>query len=208
MPPRSIALKPRKTPVQARSTHTVDAVFEATIQVLLDGGLQRLTTTRVAERAGVSVGTLYQYFPNKEALLAATLERHLLNVVEAVEAACVASQGQPIDTMATNVTRAFMAAKMRHPEASKALYVVASEVTGSAIVMRLAQRSQLALCEMLGSAADARFGNVMLVAYMLATAIVGPVQAALELSLPPAFIAEIETQLVEAATAYLRRVAV
>jgi len=57
-------MAPRKTPRQARSVLTVDAVFEATLQVLLSHGLAGLTTTRVAERTGVSVGTLYQYFPN------------------------------------------------------------------------------------------------------------------------------------------------
>ena len=52
--------EPRKSPVQARSAASVDAIIEATIQVLLRVGKERLTTTRVAERAGVSVGTLYQ----------------------------------------------------------------------------------------------------------------------------------------------------
>ena len=58
-------LRPRKTPRQARSAATVDAIFEATIQVLLVEGEKGLTTTRIAERAGVSVGTMYQYFPHK-----------------------------------------------------------------------------------------------------------------------------------------------
>lgn len=62
-------LAPRKSPVQARSTTSVNAILEATVQVLLEVGKERLTTTRVAHRAGVSVGTLYQYFPNKSALL-------------------------------------------------------------------------------------------------------------------------------------------
>jgi len=52
-----VAFEPRKMPIQARSTVTVDAIFEATIQVLLSRGAERLTTTRVAGRAGVSVGT-------------------------------------------------------------------------------------------------------------------------------------------------------
>ncbi len=73
-------LDPRKTPVQARSTATVEAIAEATIQVLLSQGANRLTTTRVAERAGVSVGTLYQYYPNKQSLLFAVLENHLNKV--------------------------------------------------------------------------------------------------------------------------------
>src|SRR5215831_18074182 len=68
------AFEPRKTPVQARSAVTVSAISEATIQVLISHGGDRLTTTRVAERAGVSVGTLYQYYPNKESLLFAVAE--------------------------------------------------------------------------------------------------------------------------------------
>jgi len=58
-------LEPRKSPVQARSATSVKAILEATIQILLDIGKERLTTTRVASRAGVSVGTLYQYFPTR-----------------------------------------------------------------------------------------------------------------------------------------------
>ena len=86
MPRRSQALlEPRKSPVQARSAASVEAILEATIQVLLHVGKERLTTTRVALRAGVSVGTLYQYFPNKSALLRAILKRHLGTVAEVVE---------------------------------------------------------------------------------------------------------------------------
>lgn len=59
----------RKTPKQARSTELVSAILEAAIQVLVQEGAQRFTTARVAEKAGVSVGSLYQYFPNKAAIL-------------------------------------------------------------------------------------------------------------------------------------------
>jgi AcrR family transcriptional regulator len=74
-------LAPRKMPVQARSAVTIEAIFTATIQVLLQAGFENLTTTKVALRAGVSVGTLYQYFPNKSALLAAVLEQYLATVM-------------------------------------------------------------------------------------------------------------------------------
>jgi AcrR family transcriptional regulator len=59
----------RKKPQQARSSDLVAAILEAALQVLAREGAQRFTTTRVAERAGVSVGSIYQYFPNKAAIL-------------------------------------------------------------------------------------------------------------------------------------------
>lgn len=59
----------RKQPKQARSTELVASILEAAVQVLAQEGAQRFTSARVAERAGVSVGSLYQYFPNKAAIL-------------------------------------------------------------------------------------------------------------------------------------------
>lgn len=60
---------PRRTPKQRRSQFTREAIFEATAQIIETQGEAALTTNRIAERAGVSVGTLYQYFANKEAIL-------------------------------------------------------------------------------------------------------------------------------------------
>jgi len=70
MPARRPAqISSRKKPQQARSNDLVAAILEAAVQVLAREGAQRFTTTRVAERAGVSVGSIYQYFPNKAAIL-------------------------------------------------------------------------------------------------------------------------------------------
>jgi AcrR family transcriptional regulator len=66
---RKIAISSRKQPQQARSAELVAAVLSAAVQVLAKEGAQRFTTARVAEKAGVSVGSLYQYFPNKAAIL-------------------------------------------------------------------------------------------------------------------------------------------
>lgn len=69
----------RRTPTQERAQATVDAILEATAQLLVEEGMARLSTNRIARRAGVSVGTLYQYFPDKNAIVAAlgelTLDR-------------------------------------------------------------------------------------------------------------------------------------
>jgi AcrR family transcriptional regulator len=70
MPPRpSAQISSRKQPQQARSAELVEAILDAAVQVLAKEGAQRFTTARVAEKAGVSVGSLYQYFPNKAAIL-------------------------------------------------------------------------------------------------------------------------------------------
>jgi AcrR family transcriptional regulator len=65
----SHGISSRKAPRQARSNELVNAILQAAVQVLAQEGAQRFTTARVAERAGVSVGSLYQYFPNKAAIL-------------------------------------------------------------------------------------------------------------------------------------------
>jgi AcrR family transcriptional regulator len=66
---------PRKLPRQSRSKATFGAIVEATTQLLLREGFDKFTTARVAKRAGVSIGSLYQYFPNKAALAAAVIDR-------------------------------------------------------------------------------------------------------------------------------------
>src|SRR5436309_15724149 len=104
----AVAFEPRKTPVQARATVTVGAICEATIQVLLSHGADRLTTTRVAERAGVSVGTLYQYYLNKESLLFAVLENHLDKVTAAVETACEHASHKLLSELIRTVVEAFV----------------------------------------------------------------------------------------------------
>lgn len=81
------ALKPRKKPTQERSTATVDAIVEAAIRILRRDGWAGLTTTRVAEVAGVSVGSLYQYFPNRAAIAVEIVRRRTRHFLTAVLAA-------------------------------------------------------------------------------------------------------------------------
>ena len=77
MTARKQSLDPRKRPVQRRSIATVDDILTAATQVFEAHGYAAGTTNRIAERAGVSIGTLYQYFPSKEAVAVALLERHM-----------------------------------------------------------------------------------------------------------------------------------
>ena len=75
--PREPADSPlRKTPSQTRALRTVDTLFEAATRILASEGEAGFTTNRIAERAGFSIGTLYQYFPSKEAIVVALVRRH------------------------------------------------------------------------------------------------------------------------------------
>lgn len=85
--------RPRKQPRQARARHTVGAIIEASARILEEHGHAGFTTNAVAELAGVSIGTLYQYFPGKDALLGALISRETTGLLEEVEAARAVAAG-------------------------------------------------------------------------------------------------------------------
>jgi AcrR family transcriptional regulator len=84
---------PRRRPRQARAQATVDAIVKATARVLVDEGYDRASTNRVALAAGVSIGSLYQYFPSKEALVAALVEDHIAKMQTALSQSLSSSSG-------------------------------------------------------------------------------------------------------------------
>lgn len=114
--------------------------MQATIQVLLANGKERLTTTQVALRAGVSVGTLYQYFPNKSALLQAALKRHMDEISQAIQQVCEKYPGAGLLEMCDALVGTYLAAKMRNVKVSVALYSVGSDVEGAAIAKATGNR--------------------------------------------------------------------
>jgi len=195
--------EPRKIPVQTRAIVTVEAISEATIQVLLTHGADRLTTTRVAQRAGVSVGTLYQYYPNKQSLLFALLEHHLDKVAGAVEAACEHARGKPLAEMVKEVVEAFVDAKMARTDISISLYRIAAEVGGPALVKRTGQRTRKALEAMLKTAPDALLRQEKFVIQMVFSAMAGATRSVLEAGASPALVRNLRAHLVLLCQSYL-----
>jgi AcrR family transcriptional regulator len=88
---------PRKEASQERSRATVDALVEATARILVREGFDKASTNRIAEVAGVSVGSLYQYFPSKEALVAAVIERHRQEIMQVVRGELAEAANQPME---------------------------------------------------------------------------------------------------------------
>lgn len=76
----------RKTPTQQRALQTIETIFQATAQIVETEGEAGLSTNKVAQKAGFSIGTLYQYFPSKEAILLAMINRERRRVMDQLEA--------------------------------------------------------------------------------------------------------------------------
>ncbi|MEX1827767.1 TetR/AcrR family transcriptional regulator [Luteibacter sp. CQ10] len=174
------ALKPRKTPRQARSAATVAAIFEATIQVLLVDGYAGLTTTRVAARAGVSVGTMYQYFPHRNALLYAVLEAYLEDVIAVLHAAASRLRDAPLAEIAEGLAAAYLEAKVDGMPGTRALYVVAAELETAALVTDIVCRAERILADLLRGVPDARFDDPDRIARAWRILLTGAVQVVLE----------------------------
>jgi AcrR family transcriptional regulator len=131
------------------------------------------------------VGTLYQYFPNKSALLQAALKRHLTEVTEAaVEVVCKEQEGKTLRQMATAVITTFLQAKMRKRQTSFALYSVSSDVDGAKIVQQMATRFNKAIVRMLATSREPLTTDPQLAAYMLQDAMVGVSRRMLESGAP------------------------
>jgi AcrR family transcriptional regulator len=201
--PLTKTIKPRKHPIQQRSSATVEAIYEATIQVLLKHGIKALTTTRVAERAGVSVGTLYQYYPNKESILYAVLEQHLARVTDGISTASSRLRGLPLKEMIEGFVDAFIDEKMHRPDVSRALYTVSSELNAIRTVKSMLSRTENEVIDMLASVPGAPTERLPFIAMMLSGMFAGASKAIMERGAVPRDVPELRRSLKVATVAYL-----
>jgi AcrR family transcriptional regulator len=116
---------PRKRASQERSRATVDALIEATARILVRDGFDRASTNRIAQAAGVSVGSLYQYYPGKEALVAAVIERHNREIMQVVRDALADVEALPLEP----ATRRLVAAAVEAHRVDPKLHRVLAEQT-------------------------------------------------------------------------------
>jgi AcrR family transcriptional regulator len=119
---RAVTLTPRKAPKQHRSKATVEAILEATARVLVEQGYDRASTNRIARIAGVSIGSLYQYFPSKESLVLALCMRHCEEML-----ALLAESGErladvPLEVAVRSYVRAMLDAHAVDPELHRVLF--------------------------------------------------------------------------------------
>jgi AcrR family transcriptional regulator len=120
-------LSPRKLPRQRRSRETVDAILEAGARVFAERGYQAGSTNRIAEAAGVSIGSLYEYFPNKEAILVALAERRLEQMVSEIETLLAASResAESVESLLQRFVSAMLEVHERDPHLHRLVFAEA-----------------------------------------------------------------------------------
>jgi AcrR family transcriptional regulator len=200
-------LKPRKTPRQTRATVTIEAIHTATIQVLLMDGVGRLTTTRVAGRAGVSVGTMYQYYPHKQALLFAIVERQLDLIVAAMMAAVKRLEGRDLQSVAEGLATAWLDAKMADIVSSRAIYGIAAEFDLAEVMNRAMKLMVEVISRLLRTIPDARVADPDSTAFMLAALLGGTVRVVMEAGAAENDIERLRQELPRACLGYLNMAA-
>ena len=113
--------KPRKQASQERSRALVDTLVEATARILVKEGFDKASTNRIAEKAGVSVGSLYQYFPSKEALVAAVMERHNQQIMQVAYEALAEVKALPLEQGVPKLVAAAIKAHQVDPDLHRVL---------------------------------------------------------------------------------------
>ena len=137
MPRRIPLTKPRKSASQERSRATVDALLAATARILVRDGYDGTSTNKVALAAGASVGSLYQYFPSKEALVAAVIERHTDEMMSVVRGSLLGVADRPVHEAARELVNVMIDAHRVDPKLHRVLVEQIPRVGGMERIERL-----------------------------------------------------------------------
>src|SRR5262252_9399025 len=114
----------RRKPTQARARATMDTIFEATARIIERDGIAALNTNRIAERAGISIGTLYEYFPNKDAILIAMARQRLAEDERLVRQALTGPEADQDVSLAREAIHALVALHEDRPKVWRAVMAV------------------------------------------------------------------------------------
>jgi AcrR family transcriptional regulator len=113
---RRSAAPHRRQPRQLRARQTVDAILEAVVRILKREGTDAVTTNRIAEIAGASIGSVYQYFPDKRAIFAALHQRHVEQIDRVIETTLIQNASAPLDRLVCALVDAMIDAHSVDPE--------------------------------------------------------------------------------------------
>jgi AcrR family transcriptional regulator len=134
--PRAVARRVR-VPRQSRAQETVEALLTATKTLLIRGGAEAATTNAIAKLAGVSIGSLYQYFPSREALIAELSRRHVTQVLKLIFGEIEALMGTSIRVGARRLIRLMLDVHRQDPQLHAAIYASHPDLGARAQLMQM-----------------------------------------------------------------------
>lgn len=175
-----VAPRPRKLPRQSRAAHTIETVLEAAVQIVTADGPRTLTTTRVARRSGFAVGTIYQYFANKDELMGAMVRRHVDRVVCFLEIACRDVHGGHPEEIVDALVNAFIAANATHTREVRAIHAVWEKIGKVALLDEGAARLHRATLDMISSVDEMHATGHETTSHALASILIGMLHALFE----------------------------
>ena len=136
----SSTAKPRKQPLQSRSKETFGAILEATARILETEGLEAANTNAIAARAGVSVGSLYQYFPDKAAIFAELIRQAETGLGDMLEKLLAHTAGQSLEDRLKLLVKAGVAQQMARPQLGRILDYLEATLPADATLKAADQR--------------------------------------------------------------------
>lgn len=190
-----VAPRPRKLPRQSRAANTIEAVLEAAVQIVTADGPRALTTTRVAKRSGFAVGTIYQYFANKDELMGAMVRRHVDHVVYFLEIACRDTHGGHPEAMIDALANAFLAANAVRTREVHAIHAVWAQIGKAALLYEGSARLHQATLDMISSIDEIRAARQETISHALASILIGMLHALFEGGMDEALMAVVREQL-------------
>jgi AcrR family transcriptional regulator len=177
---RKTSTAPRKLPHQERAKATVAALLDATAYVLVKDGYARASTNRIAKVAGVNIGSVYQYFPGKDALVAALVDRHLEEIARVLGAGLAEVADAPLAEAARALVRAHLALHARDPKLHRALLDQVPRVERLHPVARFrARMTDLVRAFLAERRASLRVSDIDFAAFVLVNAVDAVTQAAI-----------------------------
>jgi AcrR family transcriptional regulator len=196
--------EPRKSPNQDRAKATVAAILDATARILAEDGFEAVNTNRVAEVAGVSIGSLYQYFPNKGALVGAVAVRHTEAMVAIVAAGVRAAADDHLPDLVKTLIRSIMQAQAENPKLRRAIIEELPQIGRPARLAELKRNIQRSV-EALLTARHCRIKvkDISMAAFVIVNTVEHLTHVAETLSLGPREFGRLERELNDLVLAYL-----
>jgi AcrR family transcriptional regulator len=170
----------RKSPRQTRTANTVEALLEAAVQILIAEGPRGLTTTTVARRSGFAVGTIYQYFANKDELIDAMVRRQLDHVVSLLQMACRDSDANAPNDLAAGLVDAFHAANAHRAREIHAIHAVWDQVMKSGLFCASFARLYDAIVDALATDDTVQPDEMNAIGYALTSTLIGGIRKRFE----------------------------